>query len=100
MGTGGSIGRAANGEALTVQPGSESRAEVWDGPPGNLRDPVRAHVQMAGKGQPGGPKSPGLDAVPAAPGAPRRVRRKGACGARNRKHKGAGTREREVVAPS
>ena len=33
-----------------IRPGSESRAEVWDGTPGNLRYPVRAHVQTAGTG--------------------------------------------------
>jgi hypothetical protein len=42
----GSIDRTANGEVLPIRPGSESRAEVRDGTPGNLRDPVRAHVQI------------------------------------------------------
>src|SRR5208282_827780 len=31
------------GEILPARPGSWSRAKAWDGSPGNLRDPARAH---------------------------------------------------------
>src|SRR5664279_5633261 len=43
--SGGSIDRTDKGEVLPVRPGSWNRAKAWDGTPGNLRDPVRAHVQ-------------------------------------------------------
>ena len=35
------------------RPGSWSRAKAWDGSPGNLRDPARAHVQTSRNGAAG-----------------------------------------------
>ena len=48
---GGSIGKAAMAR-IPVRPGSESRAKVREGSPGNLRDPACARVKAAGYGAP------------------------------------------------
>ena len=67
------------------------------------REPVRSRAPMCKWPERGNPADQRAQARMRS--LPRRERRcehegRGACGARNRKHKGAGLREREVVAPS
>ncbi len=74
VGTGDSIDRTASGEVLPVRPGSWNRAKVWDGLPGNLRDPVRVLMQPAGQGNPAHQRPQARGWFSAASGAPRRAR--------------------------
>jgi len=98
----GGVGTTARGEVVSARPGSWSRAKAWDGSPGNLRDPARAH----GCSMPGTErrlnKGSRPDELPSGliRSAPANTNTGGARGACNRNHKGAGSRGREVVAPS
>src|SRR5271166_5470219 len=98
----GGVDESANGEVLPARPGSWSWAKAWDGSPGNLRDPVRVH----GRNRPdqGTPADQLFQAwrtsSTSVRSASASTNNGGARGARNRSHKGAGLRGREVVAPS
>ena len=91
VGTGGSIDWTASGEVLSVRPGSGNRAKVWDGLPGNLRGPVRAHLRDAGAGSPADQRPQARRRTSAPSGAPlASTNTGGAVGARNRSHKEPG----------
>ena len=103
MEPGGSIEETAKGEVFSARPGSRSRAEAWDGSPGNLRGPARAH----GCDMPGAWNSrltkcsrPGGDLTGCRERFGEHERGEERVGPATEENKGPGMRGREVVAPS
>src|SRR5208337_1828766 len=72
---GGSIDETATGEVSSARPGSWSRAEAWDGSPGNLGDPARVHGRdKPERGTPADQMFQARRRPPRPSGAPRRAR--------------------------